>query len=248
MMNTPEAVDLSIVIPIYNSRNLIEDSLRRLTTFLNSLSLNYEILLRDDGSTDGSREILTTMPQKYPKTRIFFNLDNRGLGFTLIELFQSSRGTNVIYMDCDLPFGENIVSVLLDEMKDCDIAIASRYKGIRNHIRWDRKIASRLYYLFCRILFNIPIIDIGSGSVMMSRKVLNEIHLKKEGFGIHGEIYVKASKKNFRMKELPASTKKRQPSTFSILRHGPHIITETLQLWFEMKEEASFYGKFSTIS
>ena len=96
---------LSLVIPVYNAEKIIISSVRSLIETLAPLSLPYEILLRDDKSTDGSVEVLKSLPGMDPRVRCFFNPANQGLGATLRELFRDARGEIVIYCDVDLPFG-----------------------------------------------------------------------------------------------------------------------------------------------
>ncbi len=121
---------VSIVIPVYNAIEYLNVNIERLDHVLRRLSLDYEILLRDDGSTDGSRQALPDLVKKYPQ-RVQYTLNqyNQGLGFTLRKLFEIATGDVVLYLDCDLPYGENIVADLLREIKIADVVIASRYVG-----------------------------------------------------------------------------------------------------------------------
>jgi len=226
-------MNVSIVIPIYNAADLIEDSVQEIMRALDSLGSDYEILLRDDGSSDGGREVLERLSCQYSQLRCFYNLSNEGLGSTLIKLFKDARGKNIVYCDCDLPFGVRIISVLLDQIQTYDIAVASRYNGISNHVHFLRRFFSRAYYLFCKLLFNIPIIDVGSGSVAISRQALKRLDLKMKGFGIHAEIYKKAVHEGLLITEIPAESKRSIQRSFSIWKHGSSIILETIQLRLE---------------
>jgi len=227
-------MNVSIVIPIYNAADLIENSVQEIMRVLDPLGLDYEILLRDDGSKDRSREVLEQLSCQYAHVQCFYNLSNEGLGSTLIKLFNDVQGKHVVYCDCDLPYGAEIISVLLDKLQTYDIAVASRYSGISNHVQFLRHIFSRMYYLFCKLLFNIPVIDVGSGSVAMNRQELNKLDLKMKGFGIHAEIYKKAYHQGQSIIEIPVESKRSKQRSFSIWRHGPNIILETIQLWLEM--------------
>src|SRR3989344_3683816 len=127
-------MDVSIVIPIYNSAPLIRNSVEKLIRTLGAMSVRYEILLRDDGSRDHSREVLQELPVQYAQVRVFFNDKNRGLGFTLRQLFVDAQGACVIYMDCDLPFGAEVVRKVLGHLEKYDIVVCSRYLGKRNNV------------------------------------------------------------------------------------------------------------------
>ena len=221
---------ISIVMPIYNSKNLVENTVRSLAQILDSLCLDYEILLRDDGSSDDSVGVLKKLSDGFQRVRCFYNKSNRGLGFTLKRLFHDAKGENIIYCDCDLPFGEKVITLLLKEIGNNDIVIASRYSGRQNHVRVLRRIVSRAYYLFCRLLFNISIKDIGSGSVALKKKVLNNLDLRGDGFVIHVELYSKALKKGYSVKEIAIETTGCQPGNFSILKHGVPALIDTVKL------------------
>ncbi|MBU0468160.1 MAG: glycosyltransferase family 2 protein [Candidatus Omnitrophica bacterium] len=225
-------MEVSIVIPIYNSKNLVEKAIRSIVRYMESLCVDYEILLRDDGSTDGSCEILKMLSQGFEKVRYFENGTNRGLGFTLKRLFEDAKGDNVVYCDCDLPFGEKVIKVLLKELQNSDIIVASRYMGKKNQVGLIRKTTSRAYYFLCRLLFKIRVSDIGSGSVAFRKNVLDEINLAGEGFVFHIEIFKKALEKGFSIKEIPFEARGWQRGSFGIIKHGMPTFIDTLKLKF----------------
>ena len=232
------SIDTSIIVPIYNTAEMIKDSVNQITNTMDPLRMNYEILLRDDGSTDGSREVLKQVAGEYPEVKYFYNPSNKGLGSTLRKLLRDARGDKIVYCDCDLPFGVHIIPVLLKRLKDNDIVVASRYRGALNSTPFARKACSRFYYFLCRLLFNIPIADIGSGSVAMRSRILDEVHLKANGFDIHAEFYVKASKKEFRIKEMPVEFDTPKQGSFHIWEHGPDALMRTFKLYFESLKNA----------
>ncbi len=234
---------VSVVIPIFNAAGVLEASVERLAKVLGPREGGYEILLKDDGSHDGSREILAKVAQRHEHITCSSNGSNKGLGSTLKALFQEARGDIVIYCDIDLPFGEGIISRLLDEVKGHDIAVASRYAGGRNRVPFLRKIASRLYYVVCRMLFSITVVDIGSGSVALTRRAVRALDLKSRGFAVHAEIYVQASRQGLRVKEFPASSNSVGLSSFRIARHGFGVIKETVRIWLEHNRRVHATGE-----
>lgn len=226
---------VSIVIPIYNAQNIISDSYILLKEKLKDLNYDYEILFRDDASTDKSRQILQEISRDDPRVKIFSHLPNRGLGFTLRSLFNDASGDIVIYLDIDFPFGIDILPYLVLKTEEADVILASRYAGIYSKIPLSREITSRLYYWLCKLLFNINTKDLGSGLVVFKKEVLDNIILLANGFDIHIELFVKIKKKCFSIKEIPASYNYNGHSTFSILRHSPGIFINTLKLWVRNK-------------
>jgi len=224
-------VELSIVLPIYNAANIVEDSVERLVGALDPLGLSYEILLKNDGSHDNSSKILEMIDRRYGHVHCSSNGSNEGLGVTLRKLFHEAQGRTIIYCDCDLPFGEQVISLLLHGIKKDDIVVASRYCGMRNCVPLYRKIASRLYYFFCKLLFGISVFDIGSGSVAFQKEALKQLDLKSKGFGIHAELFIKASRGGFSIKEIPAEHFRISTGSFHVWKHGFTTLCETLTLW-----------------
>jgi len=229
-------MDVSIVIPIYNSANLIEDAILRINKTLNGLPLNYEIIFRDDSSTDGSKEVLKKVSKKYKNVRCFYNKLNEGIGYTLIKLFQVASGELVFYSDCDLPFSQDVFLKIMKDSAGADIVVYSRYKEIKNQIPVFRKLISRLYYYLCRSLFGINVKDIGSGAVAIRRKALDNFKFYSFGFTFHVEIFINAQDLGLTIKEIAAKWHGNSSGSFSIVKHGPKTIIESLILSRKLKK------------
>ncbi len=223
--------EISVLIPIYNSYGIIESSVRRLVDVLSERSDDFEIVLRDDGSKDESNYVMHRLSQRFPQVRCFYNQCNRGLGYTLRSMFKDCTGESIVYCDCDLPFGAEIIPRMVSELSAYDIVVASRYKGISSKGSLIRKFFSRMYYMLCKLLFNIPVLDIGSGTVAMKRNIVEQLMFYSDGFDIHAEFYVSAADAGFSIKEIPASAKDNYAGSFSILRHSAAVIKGTFRLW-----------------
>jgi len=224
---------ISIVIPIYNAQKIVLNSYKILKKELEDIGYDYEILFRDDASIDRSKDILEEISQQDRRVKIFSHLPNRGLGFTLRKLFDDASGDLVVYLDIDLPFGIEILPCLIQEIEKADVVLASRYAGLYSKIPLSREISSRLYYWICNVIFGVNIKDLGSGLVIFKRKVLENISLLSSGFDIHIELFTKIKKKGFSIKEIASDYSYNGYSTFSILKHGPGIFINTLQLWLK---------------
>jgi len=235
------SLSLSVIIPIYNSKNTIVSTVERLVDVLNEAHLSYEIVLRDDASRDGSQEVLKDVSLKYPQVKCFSNATNQGLGATLRQLFEKAKGEYLIYTDCDLPFGADIFPFLFKKAQYHDIVVLSRYRGLANHVRFIRKIFSRIYFFLCWLLFRIPVIDIGSGTVSIRKNILERLDLKAQGFDIHLELFLRAKEQGLSIEEIPAQADKHSsPGSFKLLQHGPRIAASTLKLWFDYLSRKCF--------
>ena len=222
----------SLVIPIYNAQEIIPGSYEIVSRYLDTAGYEYEIIFEDDASIDSSKAVLEAISRDNSRVKVFSHYPNRGLGYTLRQLFGRARGSVIIYLDIDLPFGIACLKPLLKEAASVDVVLASRYFSRENQIPFLRKISSRLYYLFCRALFNIRVRDIGSGLVVFKRRALEGINLETLGFDIHIEIFTRLKERGFQVKEVSFPYKHNSHSTFSILWHGPRIVIDTLRFWF----------------
>jgi len=231
-------VDLSITIPIYNAAALIENTLSRLILELNSTQFQYEILLCDDGSSDSSAEILRRVERSFPQVRCFFHDRNLGLGATLRSLWREARGSRVIYVDCDLPFGAEVLPEMIRLSQQFDIVVASRYLAEKSPVGFFRRMSSHLYHLFCQALFRVGVRDIGSGTVVVRKSVLEQLTLTANGFDIHIELFVKARRAGLKLKEQAFPAAQIQPGSFSVIKHGIPVVWATLRLygWLLRKE------------
>ncbi len=225
---------VSILIPLYNAQHLIDDTVRKLGDFLAAQDVDHEILFLDDGSSDGTKELLSQRTANDPRIRCFYGEINRGLGASLRKLSQEARGDVLIYCDADLLFGVGVISVLLRAMRDCDCAVASRYVGTQSHAKSLRWLTSRMYYFLCWVLFAIPVADIGSGMVAIKKKALAKLDLKSDGFGIHAELYVKAARQGLLIKEIPGVAVEGRSGSFRITRHAIPVLRETFRLWRDL--------------
>lgn len=226
---------VSIVIPIYNAENILLHSYRKIKNLLEETGKDYEILFRNDASKDNSVSILKEIAQKDNKVRIFSHKPNRGLGYTLRKLFKSAQGEIVIYLDVDLSFDMSVLSSFLSQMKDTDVILASRYAGLSREVPMKREFSSRLYYFFCKLLFNIQVKDIGSGFVIFRKRVLDQIMLTTRCFGIHIDLFAQIQKAGFKIKEIPVKyIHNNIVGTFRVLKHGPKALSETLRVWWNI--------------
>ncbi len=227
---------ISVIIPIYNAGNIISGSYKILKNKLEEIGEDYEIIFEDDGSFDRSKDILKELARREQKVRAFFHFPNQGLGFTLRQLFKYARGNIIIYLDIDLSFGTENLPKLIGELKYADVIVASRYAGLKSRISIVREITSRLYYVFCKALFDISVKDIGSGLVVFKKDALDKVILLSKGFDIHIELFIQLQKHGFVIKEIPLKYASNGYSTFSVWKYGWGILIQTLKFWLKINE------------
>ncbi|MDI6655055.1 MAG: glycosyltransferase family 2 protein [Candidatus Hydrothermarchaeota archaeon] len=224
---------ISIVIPVYNAEEIIFNAYKKVKKEIEKITNEYEILLRNDASTDQSLGVLQNIAEKDSKVRIFSNDVNRGIGYVLQRLFADAKGEILIYLDADLSFDIRMLPTFLDEIKKVDVVVASKYKGAKKVIPLQRLLASRIYYLINKILFRINVTDVGSGFIMFRKNVLNSVELSSSGFEAHIEFFVKLKESGFKVKEIPVDYNHRNAGSFNMLKHGPPTVARTFKFWWQ---------------
>jgi len=226
---------ISILVPVYGSEQILEDSHREFSRAIKRVTDDYEIIFMVDGSPDNSEKLLKGIAEKDDHVRVFSHKPNRGLGYTLRRLFEEATGEYVIYFDADshLCFDLAHLAPVVEKAQDADATIVSRYM-LNPILPFHRWLASESYYYLNRILFGIEIRDIGSGFVVMRKAALDEIELHSDGFEIHTEIFVKLAKKGFKVIEIPLPYKHWPGGSFRFMRHGIKALIYTFKLWREV--------------
>lgn len=195
---------LSIIMPVYNESRTIDEILRR----VNSLNVEKEIIIVDDGSTDGTREKLRALPPM-DNLRVVFHERNMGKGAAVRTGLAVCKGDIVVIQDADLEYDPQ---ELLELMKpilrgDADVVFGSRLSGGRTqrcYLFW-HKVANRLLCLVLNILYNTTLTDMETCYKMFTRPVLQSLKLRSNGFDIEPEITAKIFKRDWRVYEMPIS-------------------------------------------
>jgi glycosyltransferase involved in cell wall biosynthesis len=228
---------ISAVIPVYNSSKILNGTYKNIDAELKKITDSYEILFRDDGSKDNSKEILNRLSNK-KNVRVFFNEENKGLGYTLRNLFKDCKGEYIIYFDADayLCFDLGLLPHFIDKMNDNDVLIASRYERKNRNIPFYRIYPSRIYNIINNILFDLNIEDIGSGFVIFKKEVLDSIKLESNKFDIHIELFAKLKKAGYKIEEISANYDHWYGGSFDVFKHGPETLLNTFKLWYKLRK------------
>jgi glycosyltransferase involved in cell wall biosynthesis len=195
---------------------------------MNNCGSPYEILLINDGSTDGSERILSQLHND--NIRCIFK-ENQGLGSVFQLGFTLASGQIFIILDLDLSYGVQNIYKVIDLAKDWDCVVCSKYADM-NDYPLHRQILSLLNYLFCRCVFKISVRDMGSGLVMVHKHLVQNESFICSGFGIHCEFFFLLHKKNARILEIPVQYK-HYPGTYRSFFHSCQTINELKSILFK---------------
>jgi len=223
--HNPTALDnpkVSIVIPVYNEKSTIDEILRRVL----DMNLEREVIIVDDCSTDGTRQILEAMaarkanhessapaqdggdPIELRDLRFLFQAPNQGKGAALRRGFAEASGDIVLVQDADLEYDPRDYPVLLEPIIDgrADVVYGSRFLGGPQRVHYFRHyVANRILTLLSDTFTNLKLTDMETCYKVFRREVLKDIELKSNRFGFEPEITAKIAKHNWRIYEVPIS-------------------------------------------
>ena len=187
-------MDLSIVIPLYNEDESIDELHSKIVSSLSNSSLNYEIIFIDDGSSDNSWNIIKDVTKRVHNTRAIRFLTNYGKSMALSAGFKSTRGEVVVTMDADLQDDPNEILQLYNVLINEDYHVVSGWKKKRYDSVIFKNLPSKLFNWAARLSSGIKLNDFNCGIKAYKSDVIKEIKLTS---GMHRYIPVLAKNSGF---------------------------------------------------
>src|SRR3989442_1512009 len=200
-----QIMKLSVVMPIYNERNTLRSVIERVL----SVPLEIEMLCVDDGSGDGSREMLADLQTEHPQLRVFFQPRNMGKGAALRRGIQEATGDFVIIQDADLEYDPADYPALLEPLLEgkADVVYGSRFLGSGPHrvLYFWHSVGNSILTLLSNCLTNINLSDMETCYKVFRRVIIQSIPIEEDRFGFEPEITVKIAKRRLRVYEVGIS-------------------------------------------
>jgi glycosyltransferase AglD len=234
-MNRPQ---ISVLIPCYNEENVIVDTARRLLETLPRVTQSFEIVFANDGSTDGTGELLNELQARHKSIKVTGYQSNKGAGYAFRKALEIANGQLILHMDADLAMEPwNVCRETIHRLQNCDIAIASRYLGTRAEYPLRRRIPSLAYRLLYSLLLGLSIQDAMSGFFGMRYSVLQKIEaLEMDGFEIYLELFAKAKRRGLKIEEYPEKfVHKTASGEVSLIATAPRQILNTVRIWWSLR-------------
>jgi len=195
---------LSIVIPCFNERETI---LSLLEAVRDAPIANKEIILVDDGSTDGTRELLTSL--KSEDLRVIFHQQNKGKGAALRTGFSAALGDICIVQDADMEYDPQEYPLVIGPILEnkADVVFGSRFQGGRPHrvVYFWHRMGNALLTTLSNMLTDLNLSDMETCYKAFRREVIQSIDIKENRFGFEPEITAKISKLHCRIYEVGIS-------------------------------------------
>lgn len=231
---------MSVVLPAFNEESNIEPAVARAVEVLEPLTREFEVIVVDDGSVDGTKDAVARMVEReHPRVRLLIHAANRGYGAALRTGFGHARYPLVFYTDSDLQFDVAEIEHFLPLADAYDVVVGFR---VYRYDSVTRSLLSWTYNRIVRVLFRVRVRDVDCAFKLFRREVLDKITIDSTNFFVDAEILARARKWNFRITEKGV---RHYPRTAGETTVRPSNIPETLreiarmwqQIYFPQREQ-----------
>jgi len=236
---------ISVIIPAYNEKENLEELLRHIDNFREKEDIDWDFIIIDDGSTDGSFELLKKLHGRYPYIKVIKHRRNFGLTEALLTGLHHSTGDILIIFHADLQFHLEDVKRMVDKMEEGYDLVAAKKKG-----KYEKKFVSSVYNFLCRKLFNIKNVSDMNSIKVMKREILELLPDRK---GWHRYIIPLAHEYGYKMTEVEVRLyprmkgKSKFRGLWRIIVGVTDLIAVKFQLIF-IRNPMLYFGALSLIS
>jgi glycosyltransferase involved in cell wall biosynthesis len=228
---------VTLFYPMYNELKSVEPMTRKALEVLNAIATDFEILIIDDGSTDGSTQVAENLAASDAHIKVIHHDGNKGYGQALRTGWASASKDIVIYTDCDEPLDLWLIPKALEQLEyGYDMVIGyrlNRWEG------WRRFVYSKIYNGLVRVLFNVRAKDINFSFKVIHRENLQKLHLAAGSVFIDGEFLAETARQRLKVYQMPVEYLPRKFGTshFNSVRAATYTLEEIWAYWKRRRTE-----------
>jgi dolichyl-phosphate beta-glucosyltransferase len=239
----------SVVIPAYNEAERLPRYLDEVVAYFDKRAEPYEILVVDDGSSDGTTERLQAQRAAHPAISAVTFRENRGKGHAVRAGMTGARGDLRLMADADgaTPIGE-VARLEAAIQGGADIAVGSRARpdgAVVRHTRLHRRLVGNAFNLVVRAIGVWDVVDTQCGFKLFRGPVADDLFtaLRTEGYGFDVEVLLRAQRRGYRIVEVPINWADQPGSKVGVLRHGPGMLREIVVARWRLSAERGRTGQ-----
>lgn len=238
----PISVQVSVVFPAFNEADYLDVAVEKTAQKLNEFAHSYEIIIAEDGSTDGTTERSENLAQKFPFVKHLHREKRLGRGTALNKAFKQSEGDVLVYMDLDLATDLKYLKPLVKAVSDegYDFATGSRMLPesiVERSLR--RSLSSKFYNFLVRHILCSKVRDHQAGFKAFKRQptlqLLDEVSARHWFWDT--EILVRAQRKGYKIKEIPVEWKSGRKTKVNLFKDSYNMGKQVIKLWWQFKKE-----------
>jgi glycosyltransferase involved in cell wall biosynthesis len=223
--------NFTIIIPVYNEEKLIVKNITDLVSFLDKKDLkNYEIIIGNNGSTDGTAEKGGELARMFLKKVRFFSINKKGVGRVFKKAVKLAKYENIVSQDMDLSTDLDFIPTAIELLKKCDIVIGSKKMGSQKR-SFLRKIPSAFFIFIVKLLLGLPYEDYSMAAKAYKKEAIIR-HINKVDYGtsyVIDLIYF-AKKDKRKAIEIPVRCIDERVSKFNILHESLYRLNNLIKL------------------
>ncbi len=231
---------VSIILPAYNEAKRIEKAVKVVKEYLKRSNYDYEIIIAEDGSTDGTDKIAERLAKSNSRIIHLHSNERLGRGKALTNAIRQAKGDIVAYLDVDLSTDMRHLKELIDAIaKGYDVATGSRLmRGSKTERPFKRDLASRIYNLLVRLMLGSKLRDHQCGfKAFRKSSILPLLDKIKDNYWFWDtELLVLAQKFDLKVKEIPVKWKQSEDTKVRFAKDVPYMFSQILRMFSQNKK------------